>query len=195
MGLHNAEHARSAGTSRNIEYTSVGSDCGVGAPSATTTDKPEKQNAKQQYDGFGHGKKSGTFTGARYAPPASCRVSSRSHCLSARCANPMSSRAANKNKPFLTVLFLAFGVGLAVGVALCAVWRYHPDAFSSQARVAAIAVCPPFLLVGILEATADSTVALIMTVGTIIFANGFLYAGLASFAYFLGTVFFPKRRA
>jgi hypothetical protein len=100
----------------------------------------------------------------------------------------MSSHPANKNKPFLTVVFLAFGVGLAVAVALCGVWRYHPDAFSAQLRVAAIAICPPFLLVGVMEATADNTLALIMTLGTIIFANGFLYAGLASFAYFLMTV-------
>ncbi|MFZ0705355.1 MAG: hypothetical protein WAM71_07110 [Candidatus Korobacteraceae bacterium] len=107
----------------------------------------------------------------------------------------MSSTSADKNKPFLTVLFLAFGLGLAVAVALCVVWRYHPDVYSPQARVAAIAICPPFLLAGIFDATVDNTLALIMTVGTIIFANGFLYAGLASFAYFLGTVFFSKRRA
>jgi hypothetical protein len=32
-----------------------------------------------------------------------------------------------------------------------------------------------------------------MTLGTIIFANGFLYAGLGSFAYFLATVALPRR--
>ena len=106
----------------------------------------------------------------------------------------MSSTSGNRNKPFLTVLFLAFGLGLAVAVALCVVWRYHPDAYSAQARVAAIAVCPPFLLAAILDATVDNPLALIMTVGTIIFANGFLYAGLASFAYFLTTVFLRKAR-
>jgi hypothetical protein len=37
--------------------------------------------------------------------------------------------------------------------------------------------------------------AVIMTVGTIIFANGFLYAGLASFAYFLMTVFLRGGRS
>lgn len=105
----------------------------------------------------------------------------------------MNPGSSNQLKPFLTVLILAFVLGLAVAVTLCTVWRYHPDVFSSNARIAAIAVCPPFLLAGILEATADSTLALIMTVGTIIFANGFLYAGLASFAYFLMTVFLPKR--
>lgn len=107
----------------------------------------------------------------------------------------MSSSPANKNKPFLTVLILAFVVGLAVAVSLCAIWRYHPDTFGApQSRVAAIAVCPPFLLAGIMEATSDATLAIIMTVGTIVFANGFLYAGLASFAYFLMTVFLHKGR-
>ena len=107
----------------------------------------------------------------------------------------MSAAPANKHKPFLTVLILAFVVGLAIAVILCAIWRSHPDAFSTQMRIAAIAICPPFLLAGILEATVDSTLALIMTVGTIIFANGFLYAGLASFAYFLMTVFLRKQRS
>jgi hypothetical protein len=101
----------------------------------------------------------------------------------------MSAQSAKSHKPFLMVLAFAFTLGLAVALALCAVWRYHPNAFSTQARVAAIAVCPPFLLAAVLEATADNTLAIVMTVGTIIFANGFLYAGLASFAYFLMTVF------
>ena len=105
----------------------------------------------------------------------------------------MNPQPGKKADSFLIVLALAFGVGLAVALILCALWRYHPSAIGAQLRVAAIAVCPPFLLVGVFEATTDSTLALIMTVGTIIFANGFLYAGLASFVYFLGTVFFPKR--
>jgi len=105
----------------------------------------------------------------------------------------MSSTPANKNKPFLTVLILAFAVGLAVAVVLCGIWRYHPEVFNAQMRVAAIVICPAFLLAGILEATVDSTLTLIITVGTIIFSNGFLYAGLASFVYFLMTVFLRKR--
>src|SRR6185369_15661919 len=127
------------------------------------------------------------------APPTNRWASPRSHELSADCAHSMNSGSTSKHKPFLTVLFLAFGVGLAVAVALCAVWRYHPDAFSAPARVASIAICPPFLLAGILEATADGGLAVVMTVGTIIFANGFLYAGLASFAYFLMTVFLRRK--
>ncbi len=105
----------------------------------------------------------------------------------------MNSTPPNKNKPFLTVVILAFVVGLALAVLLCVIWRYHPDVFTAPVRVAAIVICPPFLLVGILEATAEGALPLIMTVGTIIFANGFLYAGLASFVYFLMTVFLRRR--
>jgi len=107
----------------------------------------------------------------------------------------MSAQLSRKNRQFLIVLSIAFVVGLVVAIALCVLWRFHPGSFTAQMRVAAIAICPPFLLAGILEATSDATLAVIMTVGTIVFANGFLYAGLASFAYFLATVFLSKRRA
>ncbi len=104
----------------------------------------------------------------------------------------MNAHRNKKNDTFLMVLSVAFVVGLGVAIALCGLWRYHAVTFSGQIRVAAIAICPPFLLAGILEATAETTLTLIMTVGTIIFANGFLYAGLASFAYFLATVFLRR---
>ena len=127
------------------------------------------------------------------ALPVAGPATSRPNYLSADRTNLMSSSPTNKNKSFLTIVILAFVVGLAIAVSLCAVWRYHPDVFTAQARVAAIAICPPFLLAGIMDATSDATLALIMTVGTIIFANGFLYAGLASFVYFLMTVFLRKQ--
>lgn len=92
----------------------------------------------------------------------------------------------------MVLVALAFLAGLAVAVALCWMWRDHPGAISSQMRVAAVAVCPPFLLAQILEDTAETTLTLFMTVSTIVFANGFLYAGLASFVYFLVTAFFSK---
>lgn len=94
-----------------------------------------------------------------------------------------------KDDRFLIVLFITFIVGLAVGLALCGVWRYHPEMITGQVRFAAIAICPPFLLAGILDATTDSRLALVMTVGCITFASGFLYSGLASFAYFLAMAF------
>jgi len=93
----------------------------------------------------------------------------------------MSPLAPRKHHQFLILLSFAFVTGLVVAAALCGIWRYYPGTLSGQSLVAAIAVCPPYLLTGVLEATTDSTLALVMTIGTIIFANGFLYAGLASF--------------
>jgi len=106
----------------------------------------------------------------------------------------MSSDPGRKHDLFLKLLVLAFLVGFLVAVVLCVLWRYHPELSTAQMRVGAIAICPPFLLAGIMEATSDAALALIITIGTIIFANGFLYAGLASFVYFLATVFLGRRR-
>ena len=106
----------------------------------------------------------------------------------------MSTNPPRKHTLFLKLLGIAFGVGFAIAVALCIVWRYHPAVFTAQVRVAAVAICPSFLLAGILEATSESTLALIITLPSIVLANAFLYAGLASFVYFVATVFFSKRR-
>lgn len=105
----------------------------------------------------------------------------------------MGPQRNKKHDAYFILLSATFVVGLGIGIALCIIWRYHPAVFSTQVRFAAIAICPPFLLVGILEATAETTLTLVMTIGTIIFANGFLYAGLASFSYFLVTVFLRKK--
>lgn len=107
----------------------------------------------------------------------------------------MSSELRRKHELFFKVLGGAFAAGFLVALVLCIIWRSHPSAFTGPMRGAAIVICPSFLLAGILEATSDATVALIITLPSIVLANGFLYAGLASFAYFLMTVFFPKRRA
>lgn len=103
------------------------------------------------------------------------------------------SFSKNKDDQFLTVLSLTLLAGMAVGLALCGVWKYHPGWLSGATRTAAIALCPPFLLAAILDATTDSTLALVMTIGVIIFANAFLYAGLASFVYFLFITFVRRK--
>ena len=98
-----------------------------------------------------------------------------------------------KDDAFLVLLCFSFIVGLAVALGICAVWRYHPELLQGAARNAAIAICPPFLLAGVLEATTDSTLALVMTIGCIVFGNGFLYAGLCSLAYWLLTSVVRRR--
>ena len=104
----------------------------------------------------------------------------------------MSAHGYKKDDTFVMVLCFTLVVGMIVALALCGLWRYYPATLSGQARIAAVAICPPFLLAQVLEATTDNSLALVMTIGTIVFANAFLYAGLASFAYFLATVFLRK---
>ena len=106
----------------------------------------------------------------------------------------MSSEIWRKHELFFKVLGGAFFAGFLIALVLCIFWRTHPSALTAQMRMAAIAICPPFLLAGIMEATSDAALALIITLPSIVLANGFLYAGLTSFVYFLGTVFFSKRR-
>jgi len=95
----------------------------------------------------------------------------------------------NKNERlFLILLGCAFAVGLAIAIALCMLWKYDTSVINAQTLPFAIAICPPFLLISVLQATSDNILAVVMTIGTIIFSNGFLYAGLSSLAYFIATV-------
>lgn len=87
---------------------------------------------------------------------------------------------------FLIIMAMAFVLGMAVAVILIFLWRNSPAAMTQNAGYhMAVAVCPPFLLVGVFSALADSTFALVLTVGTIVFANGALYGGLVAFVYWV----------
>src|ERR1019366_8571064 len=46
-------------------------------------------------------------------------------------------------------------------------------------------ICPPFVLSLVIGPTPDSDLALVLIVGTIVFANAFLYAGVAAGGYFI----------
>ena len=90
---------------------------------------------------------------------------------------------------FVIVLSIAFVMGMAIALLLIVLWRNSSAAFlESTGYHLAVAACPPFLLVGVFSALADSTLALVLTIGTIVFANGSLYAGLASFVYWVFTI-------
>ena len=99
-----------------------------------------------------------------------------------------------KDNLFVIVLGCAFAVGLAIAIALCVIWKYQSSLINAQTFPFAVAICPPFLLMSVLQAITDNTLAVVMTVGTIIIANGFLYAGLSSLAYFVATVAVTKWR-
>jgi len=46
-------------------------------------------------------------------------------------------------------------------------------------------LCPPFVLSLIVAPAPDSNLAVVLVVGTIVFANAFLYAGVAAGLYFV----------
>jgi hypothetical protein len=99
-----------------------------------------------------------------------------------------------RDNAFIIVMSVMFVLGMAVGLALLALWRKYPAAMTQSASYhVAVAICPPFLLVGVFSALADSTFALVLTGGTIVFANGSLYAGVAAFAYWIFSNLWPKR--
>jgi len=52
----------------------------------------------------------------------------------------------------------------------------------------ALIVCPPYVLSLVIGPTPDSDLVLVLTVGTIVFANAFLYAGVAAGGYFVFTL-------
>jgi len=106
---------------------------------------------------------------------------------------PQSSK--RRSDILIVVLSVALVAGMAVALALFFAWRRDPAAMAQGlAFHAGVAVCPPFLLVGSVGGITDSDLALILTGGTIIFANGALYAGVAAFALWILSSFGPKRR-
>jgi hypothetical protein len=91
-----------------------------------------------------------------------------------------------RDDTFLIVMSASFVLGMAVALILVYVWLKHPAAISQSATYhIAVALCPPFLLVRVVSALTDSAPAVVLTAGTIVFANGPLYAGLAAFAYWV----------
>jgi hypothetical protein len=83
--------------------------------------------------------------------------------------------------------------GMAVALLLIFLWRSHPSTITEGvAYRLAIAVCPPFILVGVVSALSDSTLAVVLAAGSIVLGNASLYAGLTAFAYWVWTTFWPR---
>jgi surface polysaccharide O-acyltransferase-like enzyme len=100
-----------------------------------------------------------------------------------------------KDERLLVVVALGFLLGMVVSLAVYFSWslRLVPPDWQSFFSTGALVVCPPFLLSYVLGATTSSDVALVLTVGTIIFANAFLYAGVAAGLYFVVTALMRRK--
>ena len=104
----------------------------------------------------------------------------------------MSPRSKPRHESLIMILSLAFVAGMAIALAITLLWRSHPAVAQGGAYQLAVALCPPFVLVGSVGGITDTTLSLVLTAGIMVFANGALYAGLAAFVYWAIMTFGPR---
>ena len=80
-------------------------------------------------------------------------------------------------------MVFSFVLGLAVALAVCLPWRSRAGNLEPWSAAIPLVVCPPFILSYAIGATPDSVFAQVLGVGTVLFANGCLYAGVAAGIY------------
>ncbi|MGB8772179.1 MAG: hypothetical protein WCC92_21405 [Candidatus Korobacteraceae bacterium] len=108
--------------------------------------------------------------------------------------DPVARKTDNDN--LVIVLSLSFVLGMAVALAVYFAWRLNVVHMQSSGLLTAIAliICPPYILPLAIGPIPDSDLAFVLIVGTIVFANAFLYAGVAAGGYFVATVMAKRGR-
>jgi hypothetical protein len=86
-------------------------------------------------------------------------------------------------------------LGIVVGSAVYFFWRSHAANWQPASNAMALVVCPPFVLSYAIGAAPDSTFAVVLGIGTIVLANGFLYAGVAAGIYAVVTLLANRRKS
>jgi hypothetical protein len=108
----------------------------------------------------------------------------------------LNSARNKQNDSLYIALSVSFVLGMAVALAVFFAWRMKAGLYShGLPSVLALMVCPPFVLAIIMGPALDSGLAMVLALGTIVFANGFLYAGVAAGAHFLYTLRARKKIA
>ena len=107
----------------------------------------------------------------------------------------MMQRTGREEIYLVTVLSISFFVGVGVAVGVYSAWRSGAIApgFHNVLSAVALLFCPPFVLSFAIGPAPDSDLALTMIVGAIVFANAFLYAGVAAGGYFLVSIMLKRR--
>jgi len=101
----------------------------------------------------------------------------------------------SRDDRLVTVISISLVVGMAVALVLIFLWRNDPSAMTQDAAYhSAVVLCPPFFLVRVVSALADSTLAIVLTAGAIVIANGSLYAGLAALVFWIVSSLRPRRK-
>jgi hypothetical protein len=99
----------------------------------------------------------------------------------------------HRNETLTIVMSVTIILGMAMALVLIFLWRSYPATMTqSGAYYLAVALCPPFFLVGVVSAMTESTLAVVLTAGTIVVANGSLYAGLAALIYWVLSIWSPQ---
>lgn len=107
-------------------------------------------------------------------------------------SNGSASKPSTHNA-FAIVLSVAVVAGMVVALALIGMWRSHsPLVTTGMGYRAAVAVCPPFLLVGVMGAVDETALSLLITSGAIVVGNTAMYGGVAAFAYWAMTTFLRR---
>lgn len=108
----------------------------------------------------------------------------------------VAARGRSKESYLVIVLSLSFVLGMAVALGVYFAWTSGAitPGIEHPLTVIALAFCPPFILSLAVAPRPDSDLALVLVVGTTVFANAFLYAGVASGAYAVVSVFAGRKR-
>ena len=101
----------------------------------------------------------------------------------------------SKENYLLTVISLSIVLGMGVAVAVYFAWTSGviPPGLEHPLTIAALVVCPPFILAALVAPSPDSNLALALVVGTIVFSNAFLYGGMAAGIYFVVSVLIGRK--
>lgn len=91
-------------------------------------------------------------------------------------------------------LSLVLGMAVALGVYFGFRSGIIPSQLSDPLTIGALLICPPFILAALVAPSPDSNLAFVLVVGTIVFANAFLYSGAAAAIYFVVSVVLGRRR-
>jgi hypothetical protein len=109
--------------------------------------------------------------------------------------NRHSSHGQRKENDLVIVLSLAMVLGMVVALAVYFGWRSGGivPGLNHPLTVIALVLCPPFILSLIVAPAPDSDLAVVLVVGTIVFANAFLYGGAAAGVYFVVSLFHKRK--
>ena len=97
------------------------------------------------------------------------------------------------------VLVLALSTICGMVVAIAVYWGWSKGVIlpglEHVLTAASLLLCPPFILSLTVAPAPDSPLALTLVVGTLVFANAFLYAGVAAGMYSVVSTIVKHRRA